>query len=56
MALDRAAAYKTDRPNILALLHDLSDDEWAAPSKCAGWAVRDVVSHMGAACHGSFTP
>lgn len=56
MALDRAAAYKSDRPNILALLHDLSPEEWAAPSKCDGWAVRDVVSHMGAACHGSFTP
>lgn len=56
MALDRAAAFKTDRPTILALLHDLSDDEWAAPSKCEGWAVRDVVSHMGAACHGTFTP
>ena len=56
MALDRAAAFQTDRTNILALLHDLSDDEWAAPSKCAGWAVRDVVSHMGAACHGTFTP
>ena len=56
MALDRAAAFKTDRPNILALLHDLSADEWAAPSKCEGWAVRDVVSHMGAACHGTFTP
>ncbi|MBA3744296.1 maleylpyruvate isomerase family mycothiol-dependent enzyme [Sporichthya sp.] len=56
MALDRAAAFKTDRPQILALLHDLSDDEWAAPSKCEGWAVRDVVSHMGAACHGTFTP
>ncbi len=56
MALDRAAAFKTDRTSILALLHDLSDDEWAAPSKCEGWAVRDVVSHMGAACHGSFTP
>jgi uncharacterized protein (TIGR03083 family) len=56
MALDRAAAFTSDRTNILALLHDLSDEEWAAPSKCAGWAVRDVVSHMGAACHGTFTP
>lgn len=56
MALDRAAAFQTDRPHILALLHDLSEDEWAAPSNCAGWAVRDVVSHMGAACHGTFTP
>ncbi len=56
MALDRAAAFKNDRRAILALLHDLSDDEWAAPSNCEGWAVRDVVSHMGAACHGTFTP
>ncbi|GAA0630960.1 hypothetical protein GCM10009547_38540 [Sporichthya brevicatena] len=56
MALDRAAAFKNDRVHILNLLRDLREDEWAAPSKCAGWAVRDVVSHMGAACHGTFTP
>ncbi len=56
MALDRAAAFKNDRVHILALLRDLSEDEWAAPSRCDGWAVRDVVSHMGAACHGTFTP
>lgn len=56
MALDRAQAFKNDRTAILALLHDLSDDEWEAPSNCPGWKIRDVVSHMGAACHGSFTP
>ena len=56
MALDRAAAFRTDRNHILALLHDLRDDEWTAPSKCDGWAVRDVVAHMGAACHGTFPP
>ncbi len=56
MALDRAAAFRTDRTHILALLRDLSDSEWAAPSKGDGGAVRDVVSHLGAACHGTFTP
>jgi uncharacterized protein (TIGR03083 family) len=56
MALDRATAFKNDRAVILALLHDLSADEWEAPSNCPGWKVRDVVSHMAAACHGSFTP
>ncbi|MGQ0624413.1 MAG: maleylpyruvate isomerase family mycothiol-dependent enzyme [Sporichthyaceae bacterium] len=56
MGLDRAAAYKGDRPAYIKMLHELSDEEWAAPSKCEGWAVRDVVAHMGAACHGSFTP
>ena len=24
----------------------LTDDEWNAPSDCAGWAVRDVIAHM----------
>ena len=24
----------------------LSDDEWRAPSRCAGWTVRDMLSHL----------
>ena len=54
--MDRAAAYRADRADILALLHDLSPDEWTQPSRCEGWTVQDVVSHMSAACHGTFTP
>src|SRR4051812_37451419 len=27
-------------------LHDLSDEQWDAPSLCEGWKVRDVVSHL----------
>lgn len=28
------------------LLQDLSDEEWRAPTACAGWAVRDVAAHL----------
>ena len=24
----------------------LSDDDWQAPSRCAGWSVRDVLAHL----------
>ncbi len=27
-------------------LHSLTDAQWDAPSLCAGWKVRDVVSHL----------
>ncbi|MGQ0843765.1 MAG: maleylpyruvate isomerase family mycothiol-dependent enzyme [Sporichthyaceae bacterium] len=54
--MDRAAAYRADRTDILALLKDLSPDEWAKPSRCDGWTVQDVVAHMSAACHGTFGP
>lgn len=56
MTLDRAAAFSGERAKILALVQDLRPEEWAAPSSCPGWTVRDVVSHMAAACHGTFTP
>lgn len=45
-----------------ALLGGLSDEQWATPSLCPGWAVRDVVIHLAAVEHmlsgeapGSFT-
>lgn len=33
---------------MLALINSLGPQEWAAPSGCAGWRVKDVVAHMGA--------
>lgn len=30
-------------------LADLTDDQWATPSLCAGWTVREVVAHLTAA-------
>lgn len=34
--------------DIGALLHELDDDDFDTPSLCDGWAVRDVLGHMGA--------
>lgn len=56
MTLDRVAAVTSERTAVLTFLHDLTDAEWDEPSRCAGWSVKDVVAHMGAAAHGFFTP
>ncbi len=32
--------------SISECLHELTDEEWDAPSLCEGWRVRDVVSHL----------
>jgi len=31
---------------LLALLAELSDDDWRRPTACAGWSVKDVAVHM----------
>jgi len=31
---------------FLALLSELSDDDWRRPTACAGWSVKDVAAHM----------
>ncbi|WP_341268240.1 maleylpyruvate isomerase family mycothiol-dependent enzyme [Gordonia malaquae] len=36
---------QAERRSFAALLRELNDDEWQAPSLCAGWTVRDVVAH-----------
>ena len=56
MNLDRVAAVRAERDAIVSFCHQLSDDDWAQPSRCEGWTVKDVVAHMGAAAHGFFTP
>lgn len=35
-----------ERTDLLGLLEGLTDEQWAAPSLCAGWSVRDVVVHV----------
>lgn len=35
-----------ERGELVALLRELTDDEWEAESLCAGWRVRDVVGHL----------
>jgi uncharacterized protein (TIGR03083 family) len=36
----------TERAGLADLLDDLSPAEWATPSLCTGWRVRDVAAHL----------
>ncbi len=40
------AAIDAQRIRVADLLDELTDDEWRAPSLCAGWTVRDVAAHL----------
>jgi uncharacterized protein (TIGR03083 family) len=35
-----------ERERLAALLADLTEEQWDAPSLCAGWRVREVVAHI----------
>jgi uncharacterized protein (TIGR03083 family) len=39
-------AVVAERTELAAMLADLTPEQWAAPSLCAGWRVREVVAHM----------
>src|SRR3712207_1534921 len=36
----------SERLSLADLLDDLSPAEWATPSLCTGWLVRDVAGHL----------
>jgi uncharacterized protein (TIGR03083 family) len=36
----------TERRALIADLEPLTEAQWATPSLCAGWSVRDVLAHM----------
>ncbi len=50
------AGFRAERDAILEVAKSLSEQEWNAPSDCAGWAVRDVYAHMAASLHGVIDP
>jgi len=54
--LDRVAAMRKEQQDLVAFCRTLRPEEWAAPSRCEGWSVQDVLSHVTAAAHGVFTP
>jgi len=43
---DLMALAEEERTDLLALLRDLTDDQWNAPSLCTKWRVRDVAAHV----------
>ncbi len=44
---------RRERRRLVSLLGDLAEDEWDAPSLCAGWRTREVVAHMTMPCRAS---
>lgn len=43
---DPMALATAERRDLADLLDTLADEEWATPSLCEGWCVRDVVAHL----------
>ena len=39
-------AIRTERARLADDLEQLTDEQWSAPSWCAGWTVEDVVAHL----------
>ncbi|WNG85741.1 maleylpyruvate isomerase N-terminal domain-containing protein [Mycobacterium sp. ITM-2016-00317] len=56
MTLDRVAAFRRERCEMLAWCGALSETQWRADSAAPGWRVQDVVAHLGASCRALFTP
>lgn len=56
MGLDRIAAVRKERDDLVEFCRTLSPEEWAKASQCEGWSVQDVVAHVSAIAHGVFTP
>lgn len=44
----RVAALDETWTAILALLDEVTDEQWAWPTPCTAWTVRDLASHLGA--------
>lgn len=43
---DQRAPLVRQRRRLEATLATLADDQWAAPSRCDGWTVQDVIAHL----------
>jgi uncharacterized protein (TIGR03083 family) len=43
---DPSVALLRQRRRLASILAELGDAQWAAPSRCEAWSVRDVVSHL----------
>jgi uncharacterized protein (TIGR03083 family) len=44
---DAIDAIGADRAALLGICRGLTDDQWQAPSGCAGWTVQDLITHLG---------
>ncbi|MFF0610328.1 maleylpyruvate isomerase family mycothiol-dependent enzyme [Nocardia tengchongensis] len=53
---DHLSALRIERQAVLDFCADLTDAEWYADSRAAGWSVKDVVAHMAADLRSVVTP
>src|SRR6266849_3309235 len=44
--LDLLPLYPVERGDLLTLLSELKDDEWAAPTECPAWSVKGIALHL----------
>jgi uncharacterized protein (TIGR03083 family) len=44
--IDTLHLFSGERAALLALVRELSPAEWAAPTVCVGWTVKDVAAHL----------
>ena len=50
------AALRSERRTVLDFCRDLTEADWAAPSRAPGWSVKDVVGHLGGEMKALVTP
>jgi uncharacterized protein (TIGR03083 family) len=43
---DPAVPLLRQRDRLASVLSGLDDEQWATPSRCAGWSAKDVVAHL----------
>lgn len=53
--LDRKAAFRAERAEVLAFCDSLAPADWRMNSRAEGWSIADVVAHMGSGCHAMFS-
>lgn len=54
--IDRRAAFRAQRADVLAFCESLGPADWRMNSRAEGWSITDVVGHLAAGCHAMFTP
>ncbi|MET3811042.1 maleylpyruvate isomerase N-terminal domain-containing protein [Arthrobacter sp. UYEF3] len=49
-------AYRAESVVMLDFVGGLTDAQWNAPSKAAGWSIADMVGHIGSTAHNMYIP
>ncbi len=53
--LDRKAAFRAERAEVLAFCESLAPADWRMNSRAEGWSIADAVAHLASGCHAMFS-